>query len=159
MLLIERRMSCPTFQIFRWIDGNVFRAVTSASTASGSASSCGTPARNFAFGNSTEISMMKTPSGQGSSERVRRMRGILLTPSGPRINPFESQLSTDLLQGPTFSPSVFSTVVSPSQEEKVRYCFPDKFWHEPIRVCHSGLPNCKFWLLTNLVRTSYGLLW
>ena len=102
------------------IDGNVFRAVTSASTASGSASSCGTPARNFAFGNSTEISMMKTPSGQGSSERVRRMRGILLTPSGPRINPFESQLSTDLLQGPTFSPSVFSTVVSPSQEEKVR---------------------------------------
>ena len=36
--------------------------------------------------------------------------------SGPRINPFDSQISHDTLHLPTFSPSVFSTVLSPSQE-------------------------------------------
>ena len=36
--------------------------------------------------------------------------------SGPRINPFDSHLSVDRLHLPTCSPSVFSIVVSPSQE-------------------------------------------
>ena len=36
--------------------------------------------------------------------------------SGPRSNPFDSQMSMDRLHLPTFSPSVFSIVVSPSQE-------------------------------------------
>ena len=35
--------------------------------------------------------------------------------SGPRTNPFDSQLSMDRLHLPTCSPSVFSIVVSPSQ--------------------------------------------
>lgn len=38
--------------------------------------------------------------------------------SGPRINPFDSQISHDTLHLPTFSPSVFSTVLSPSQESQ-----------------------------------------
>ena len=38
------------------------------------------------------------------------------TPKGSRVNPFESHLSMHTLHLPTFSPSVFSTVLSPSQE-------------------------------------------
>jgi len=36
--------------------------------------------------------------------------------AGHRTNPFDSHSSAEMLQYPTFSPSVFSTVVSPSQD-------------------------------------------
>jgi len=42
--------------------------------------------------------------------------GKLKTPKGSRLNPFESHVSMDTIHLPTFSPSVFSTVLSPSQE-------------------------------------------
>lgn len=55
---------------------------------------------------------------RGSSDPKR-------TPSsGPRINPFDSHLSTDRLLLPTCSPSVFSIVVSPSQEASTS----GRFW-------------------------------
>lgn len=46
--------------------------------------------------------------------------------SGPRLNPFDSHLSVDRLHLPTCSPSVFSIVVSPSQEETSSKS--GKFW-------------------------------
>ena len=48
--------------------------------------------------------------------------GKAKTPKGSRINPFESHLSMDTLHLPTFSPSVFSTVLSPSQESVSLRC-------------------------------------
>ena len=117
-------------------DDNVFPAVPNSASISSGSSSCKTPARNFGFGNTSDISMMKTPgSGRGSSERIRRMRNMIRTPSGPRMNPFESHLSTDMLQGPTFSPSVFSTVVSPSQEKVRKRLWP---------IFETGLFSFKF---------------
>ena len=50
-------------------------------------------------------------------QRSSSHAGGSTTPSsGPRTNPFDSQLSMDRLHLPTCSPSVFSIVVSPSQE-------------------------------------------
>lgn len=53
--------------------------------------------------------------------------------SGPRLNPFDSHLSVDRLHLPTCSPSVFSIVVSPSQED-------------------GSSPSGKFWSLDQQAR-------
>ena len=60
------------------------------------------------------------PSSRLPSSRSRFQRSsshVGSTPtSGPRSNPFDSQISMDRLHLPTCSPSVFSIVVSPSHE-------------------------------------------
>ena len=76
-----------------------------------------TPRRGAVFSKSSAGSSSKSSSKnciryvRSSSENTSR------TPSsGPRLNPFDSHISVDRLHLPTCSPSVFSTVVSPSQE-------------------------------------------
>ena len=51
-----------------------------------------------------------------SRSRFQRSGGSGTPSSGPRSNPFDSQISMDRLHLPTCSPSVFSIVVSPSHE-------------------------------------------
>ena len=73
-------------------------------------------------GNSRNILLRKATScvaavSSSSSAVSATSLGAPKTPnSGPRVNPFDSQISHDTLHLPTFSPSVFSTVLSPSQE-------------------------------------------
>jgi hypothetical protein len=71
----------------------------------------------------------RTPSGPPDTSR---------TPSSaPRVNPFDSQVSMDQLHLPTCSPSVFSIVVSPSQEivsESVCLCFIGGFTRELVEL-------------------------
>ncbi len=63
-------------------------------------------------GNASSASVGNNSLGSASKSHPSR------TPSsGPRTNPFDSHLSVDRLHLPTCSPSVFSIVVSPSQEE------------------------------------------
>ena len=70
-------------------------------------------------GNSRNILLRKATScvAAVSASSSATSLGAPKTPnSGPRVNPFDSQISHDTLHLPTFSPSVFSTVLSPSQE-------------------------------------------
>ena len=61
-----------------------------------------------------------TINSSSSGKRLTRSTSEVSTPSsGMRFNPFDSQNSVDRLALPTFSPSVFSIVVSPSEEERV----------------------------------------
>ena len=62
-----------------------------------------------------------TINSSSSGKRLTRSTSeVSTTPSsGMRFNPFDSQNSVDRLALPTFSPSVFSIVVSPSEEERV----------------------------------------
>ena len=73
--------------------------------------------------------------------------------SGPRTNPFDSQLSMDRLHLPTCSPSVFSIVVSPSQVLATHYFFLYKcsLLHS-IHFCFLGLVN--IWTILVLGSTS-----
>lgn len=78
-----------------------------------------TPRRNAFFPKS---------SGSSSNKRlIRTSSEVSKTSSGsraPRINPFDSQISVEKLHLPTCSPSVFSIVVSPSQESvSVSLCY------------------------------------
>jgi len=84
-----------------------------------------TPRRGVVFSRSSGSS-----SKNGRRSRlVRTSSEISRTPSssgGPRVNPFDSHLSVDKLHLPTCSPSVFSIVVSPSQENSSNS--GGKFW-------------------------------
>ncbi len=64
-------------------------------------------------------------SGSSNSRRLVRTSSEISNSSGRRLNPFDSHLSIDRLHLPSFSPSVFSVVVSPSQEELSN---TGKFW-------------------------------
>ena len=64
------------------------------------------------------VSRSSGSSSNNSRRFVRTSSEISRTPSsGPRLNPFDSHLSVDKLHLPTCSPSVFSIVVSPSQDQ------------------------------------------
>lgn len=68
-------------------------------------------------GNNRNFLLRKAATLGASSGSSGSLPGAPKTPnSGPRVNPFDSQISHDTLHLPTFSPSVFSTVLSPSQE-------------------------------------------
>ena len=73
----------------------------------------------------------KSSAGSASSSKncikFKRSNSERTPSSGPRINPFDSQISVDRLHLPTCSPSVFSIVVSPSQEN-VSSASSEKFW-------------------------------
>merc|ERR1719385_644548 len=76
-------------------------------------------------GNSRSILLRKATScvaavsSSSSAVSATSLGGAPKTPnSGSRVNPFDSQISHDTLHLPTFSPSVFSTVLSPSQESQ-----------------------------------------
>ena len=73
----------------------------------------------------------KSSAGSASSSKncikYKRSSSERTPSSGPRINPFDSQISVDRLHLPTCSPSVFSIVVSPSQEN-VSTASSEKFW-------------------------------
>ena len=56
-----------------------------------------------------------SPIAGNSSSNNSKMR----TPSGPRFNPFDVHVSAENLQLPMMSPSLFKTVLSPSQEEVI----------------------------------------
>jgi len=66
-------------------------------------------------GTRTPSSGSGTPSARSSGSCGRSVRTPSSSSSSTRWNPFDSQNSADMLH-PTLSPNVFSTVISPSQE-------------------------------------------
>ena len=84
--------------------------------------------------------------------------GKLKTPKGSRLNPFESHVSMDTIHLPTFSPSVFSTVLSPSQESVSR--IPDIMFRDRkiVSALISFLILTSFIYTFSLIVVDFGLL-